>query len=47
MVAYMEPSKVELFLVHILTPLYRIIDDDTIRDPHMGKLFPSWSDLAE
>lgn len=39
MVTYMEPTKVELFLVHILTPLYRITDDDTIRDPHMGMFF--------
>lgn len=37
MVSYMESTKVELFLVHILTPLYRIIDDDTIRDSHMGE----------
>lgn len=43
MVTYMEPSKVELFLVHILTPLYRITDDDTIRDLHMGMLFIPFS----
>lgn len=39
MTSYMDAAVVELFLVHILTPVYRITDDDTIRDPHMGELY--------
>ncbi len=34
---YLEASKVERYLVHILSPLYRILEDDTIRDAQMGK----------
>ena len=29
-----------LQMVHILKPIYRIIEDDTIRDPQMGKSHP-------
>lgn len=36
MASYMEAEKLERFLVHILTPVYRIVDDDTIRDSQMG-----------
>ena len=36
MVSYMEREHVELFLMHILSPLYRVAEDDTIRDPHMS-----------
>lgn len=32
----MEGSRLEQFLVHILTPVYRITEDDTIRDSQMG-----------
>lgn len=32
----MEPNRLELFLVHILTPVYRLTEDDTIRDSQMG-----------
>ena len=39
MVSYMEASQVERFLIHILSPVYRIVEDDTIRDPQMGKSF--------
>ncbi|KAH9924569.1 armadillo-type protein [Fomitopsis serialis] len=38
MVSHMESNHVEHFLMHILSPLYRIVEDDTIRDPHMGEL---------
>ncbi|KAF8883245.1 armadillo-type protein [Infundibulicybe gibba] len=38
MVSHMEPARVEPFLVHILTPVYRLGDDDTIRDPQMDEL---------
>jgi hypothetical protein len=37
MAAYMDDDRLEKFLVHILTPAYRIAEDDTIRDPQMGK----------
>ena len=36
MVAFMQPAQVERFLVHILSPVYRIVEDDTIRGPEMG-----------
>lgn len=36
MVSHMESEHVELFLMHILSPLYRVAEDDTVRDPHMG-----------
>jgi len=34
----MEPTKLEAFLVHILTPVYKLTEDDTIRDTQMGTL---------
>ena len=37
MASYMDATRLERFLVHILSPVYRIIEDDTIRDAHMGK----------
>ncbi|KAI0667027.1 armadillo-type protein [Trametes maxima] len=38
MVSHMEAADVERFLMHILSPLYRIIEDDTIRDQYIGDL---------
>ncbi|THG95629.1 hypothetical protein EW026_g6070 [Hermanssonia centrifuga] len=38
MVSFLEPAQVEKFLVHILSPVYRIAEDDTIRDSHMDEL---------
>ncbi|KAI0644852.1 armadillo-type protein [Trametes meyenii] len=38
MVSYMEAVDVERFLMHILSPLYRIVEDDTIRDQYMDDL---------
>jgi len=38
MTSHMEAMRLEKFLVHILTPVYRITDDDTIRDPQMDEL---------
>jgi len=38
MASYMDPSRLEIFLVHILSPVYRITEDDTIRDSHMDEL---------
>jgi len=37
MVSYLSADALEQYLVHILTPVYRIIEDDTIRDSKMGK----------
>jgi U3 small nucleolar RNA-associated protein 20 len=36
MASYMDVVKLEQFLVHILSPVYRIIEDDTIHDPQMS-----------
>ena len=38
MTSYMEATQLERFLPHILTPVYRITEEDTIRDSGMGKL---------
>ncbi|KAI8978168.1 armadillo-type protein [Trametes punicea] len=38
MVSYMQETQVEYFLMHILSPLYRIVEDDTIRDEQMDDL---------
>ncbi|GJE97349.1 DRIM domain-containing protein [Phanerochaete sordida] len=47
MVSFMEPTLVERFLTHILSPLYRIAEDDTIRDPHMDELKTTAVELQE
>lgn len=39
MSAHLEPSRVETFLPHIITPIHRIIDDETIKNPQMGECF--------
>ena len=39
MASHMEATSLERFLVHILTPVYRLVEDDTIRDSQMGKCF--------
>lgn len=36
MVSHLDPTLLERYLVHILTPVYRVIDDDSIRDAHIG-----------
>jgi U3 small nucleolar RNA-associated protein 20 len=36
MAAHMDAERLEKFLVHILTPAYRLAEDDTIRDSQMG-----------
>ncbi|KAH0588866.1 hypothetical protein H2248_004657 [Termitomyces sp. 'cryptogamus'] len=38
MATHMEPSYLEKFLVHILTPLYRLLEEDAINDSHMDEL---------
>ena len=39
MASHMEATRLERFLVHILTPVYRLVEDDTIRDSQMDKCF--------
>jgi U3 small nucleolar RNA-associated protein 20 len=41
MVTYLEPKRLEQFLTHILSPLYRIIEEDTIRDDQLGSFLVS------
>ncbi|KAL0061427.1 U3 snoRNP protein [Marasmius tenuissimus] len=38
MASYLESGLLERFLVHILSPVYRITEDDTIHDPTMAEL---------
>ncbi|PIL29525.1 hypothetical protein GSI_08333 [Ganoderma sinense ZZ0214-1] len=38
MASHLDAEAVEHFLVHILNPVYRVIEDDTIRDPQMEEL---------
>ena len=37
MVSYVDAIVVERFLINILDPVYRVVEDDTIRDSHMGE----------
>jgi U3 small nucleolar RNA-associated protein 20 len=37
MANYMEATLLQEFLMHILSPIYRITEDDTIRDQQMGE----------
>ncbi|KIJ11883.1 hypothetical protein PAXINDRAFT_101467 [Paxillus involutus ATCC 200175] len=37
MTSYMEAKQLERFLPHMLTPLYRITEEDTIRDSGIGR----------
>ena len=39
MANFMEASLLQEFLIHILSPIYRITEDDTIRDQRMGEYF--------
>jgi len=38
MANYMEATVLQEFLIHILSPIYRITEDDTIRDQQMDEL---------
>jgi hypothetical protein len=33
---HMESAQVEKFLVHMLNPIYRVLDDDFTKDLQMG-----------
>ncbi|EAU91851.2 U3 snoRNP protein Utp20 [Coprinopsis cinerea okayama7 len=47
MVTYLEPKRLEQFLTHILSPLYRIIEEDTIRDDQLEELKTTAIELRE
>ncbi|KAH9485782.1 U3 small nucleolar RNA-associated protein 20 [Psilocybe cubensis] len=47
MTSHMEAERLEQFLVHILTPVYRIIEDDTIRDSQMEELKTTATELQD
>ena len=36
MVSHLDSTLLERYLVHILTPVYRVIDEDSIHDTHIG-----------
>jgi len=38
MVSYLDADDLERYLVHILTPVYRITEDDTVRDSNMDEI---------
>ncbi|KAF5369329.1 hypothetical protein D9758_002677 [Tetrapyrgos nigripes] len=38
MASHLEADVLGRFLVHILSPIYRVTEDDTIHDPKMGEL---------
>ena len=37
MANHMEATVLQEFLMHILSPIYRITEDDTIREQQMGE----------
>lgn len=39
MASHMEATMLENYLIHILNPVYRFLDDDTIHDKAMGTYF--------
>ena len=41
MVGHLPAEVVERFLVHILSPVYRVIEDDTVRDDQIRKCYSS------
>lgn len=38
MINHMDATQVQRFLTHVISPVYRVAEDDTIRDPHMDEL---------
>jgi len=38
MVSHLDATLLERYLVHILTPVYRVIDDDSIHDAHISAI---------
>ncbi|KAG1774596.1 hypothetical protein EV702DRAFT_1123142 [Suillus placidus] len=47
MTSHMEGTQLERFLPHILTPVYRITEDDTIRDGGMEELKVTATELLD
>ncbi|KAF4598878.1 U3 snoRNP protein [Pleurotus pulmonarius] len=47
MTSHLDADKLERFLVHILTPMYRIQDEDTIRDEKLEELKTVASELQD
>ncbi|KAG1818154.1 armadillo-type protein [Suillus subaureus] len=47
MASHMEGTQLERFLPHILTPVYRITEDDTIRDAGMEELKVTATELLD
>ncbi|KAG1788657.1 armadillo-type protein [Suillus plorans] len=47
MASHMEATQLERFLTHILTPVYRITEDDTIRDAGMEVLKVTATELLD
>ncbi|KAG2158692.1 armadillo-type protein [Suillus bovinus] len=47
MASHMEANQLERFLTHILTPVYRITEDDTIRDAGMEELKVTTAELLD
>ncbi|KAG2102831.1 armadillo-type protein [Suillus discolor] len=47
MASHMEATQLERFLTHILTPVYRITEDDTIRDAGMEELKVTATELLD
>ncbi|KAG1734522.1 armadillo-type protein [Suillus lakei] len=47
MASHIEGSQLERFLPHILTPVYRITEDDTIRDAGMEELKVTATELLD
>ncbi|KAF8589509.1 hypothetical protein K439DRAFT_362879 [Ramaria rubella] len=47
MASYMGTGSLETYLVHILTPVYRILDDDTVKDSLTGDLRTLAQELLE
>jgi U3 small nucleolar RNA-associated protein 20 len=37
MVSHLSSQDCERFLVHLLTPVYHLVEDDTIKDSRMGE----------
>ncbi|KAF6761032.1 U3 snoRNP protein Utp20 [Ephemerocybe angulata] len=47
MATYMTPARLEKFLTHILSPVYRIIEEDTIQDQQLDELRTTATELRE
>ena len=39
MTTYVDENKLERYLPHLLSPVYRLIEDDTVKDAQMSMPF--------